>query len=68
MPRKLRIEYEDAIYHMMNRGNRHNPIFRNDADRKRFLATLAEPCTKTDWQVHARAIPFIWLSRHPRQI
>ncbi len=53
MPRALRIEYPGAIYHVMNRGDRREPIFRDDFDHKRFLATLAEACTKTDWQVHA---------------
>lgn len=53
MPRKLRIEYPGAIYHVMNRGDRREPIFRDDADRKRFLETLGETCVKTDWQVHA---------------
>ena len=53
MPRALRIEYPGAIYHVMNRGDRREPIFCDDTDRRRFLATLAEACTKTDWQVHA---------------
>ena len=53
MPRALRIEYPGAIYHLMNRGDRREPVFRDDADRRRFLATLAEACTKTDWQIHA---------------
>ncbi len=53
MPRALRIEYPGAIYHVMNRGDRREPIFRDDADRKRFLATLCEACIKTDWQIHA---------------
>ncbi len=53
MPRKLRVEYSGAIYHVMNRGDRREPIFKDDEDRKRFLATLAECCGKTDWQVHA---------------
>ena len=53
MPRKLRLEYEGAIYHVMNRGDRREPIFKDDADRKCFLETLAECCGKTDWQVHA---------------
>jgi REP element-mobilizing transposase RayT len=53
MPRPLRIEYEGAIYHLMNRGDRREPIFRDDADRKRFLETLAETCAKTAWQVQA---------------
>ena len=47
------MEYEGAIYHIMNRGDRREPIFRDDADRKRFLETLGETCVKTDWQVHA---------------
>jgi hypothetical protein len=49
MPRTLRIEYPGAIYHVMNRGDRREPIFRDDLDRRRFLGTLAEVCTKTDW-------------------
>ena len=53
MPRQLRIEYPGAIYHVMNRGDRCEPIFHDDFDRKRFVATLAEACLKTDWQVHA---------------
>ena len=53
MPRKLRVEYEGAIYHVMSRGDRREPIFKDDADRELFLATLEECCTKTDWQVHA---------------
>lgn len=53
MPRQLRIEYPGAIYHVMNRGDRREPIFHDDSDRQRFLATLGEACTKTDWQMHA---------------
>lgn len=39
MPRKLRMEFEGAIYHGMNRGDRHEPIFREDRDRNCFLET-----------------------------
>jgi REP element-mobilizing transposase RayT len=53
MPRQLRIEYPGAIYHLMNRGDRREPIFYDNTDRKRFIATLGEVCVKTDWQVHA---------------
>ena len=42
MPRKLRVEYEGAIYHLMNRGDRREPIFVDDEDRKMFLKTLGE--------------------------
>lgn len=37
----------------MNRGDRREPIFQDDADRERFLATLGEACARTGWQVHA---------------
>src|SRR6266403_3065467 len=53
MPRKLRVEYEGAIYHVMNRGDRGEPIFLDEEDRQSFLQTLGEACAKTDWQVHA---------------
>ncbi len=53
MARKVRIEYPGAVYHLMNRGDRREAIFRDDADRERFLTTLGEACQKTDWQVHA---------------
>ena len=53
MARKLRVQYPGAIYHVMSRGDRREPIFKDDADRERFLATLGEACAKTGWQVHA---------------
>ncbi len=53
MARKLRLEYPGAIYHVINRGDRREPIFQDDRDRTRFLETLGEACGKADWQVHA---------------
>ena len=53
MARKLRVQYPGAIYHVMNRGDRWEPIFKDDEDRRRFLATLEAACAKTGWQVHA---------------
>ena len=53
MPRKVRIQYPGAIYHIMSRGDRRENIFFDDADRYDFLKTLAETCQKTSWQVHA---------------
>ncbi len=53
MPRQLRLEYHGAVYHVMNRGDRREDIFRDDEDRRLFLSTLAEACQKTLWQVHA---------------
>ena len=67
MPRALRIEYPGAIYHVMNRGDRREPILRDDWDHKRFLATLAEACTKTDWQGHAFCLLHRQLSHNSEQ-
>jgi len=53
MARKLRVQYPDAIYHLMNRGDHRERIFRSVQDRQLFLETLGEACAKTDWQVHA---------------
>ena len=53
MPRKLRVQYAGAIYHVMSRGDRREVIFADDQDPVQFLATLAQACQKTGWQVHA---------------
>jgi len=53
MARKLRIQYAGAIYHVMNRGDRREAIFRDDQDYEKFLGTLEETCGKAHWQVHA---------------
>ena len=53
MPRKLRVQYPGAIYHLMNRGDRREDIFEDDQDRRRFLETLGQTCDKTGWRVHA---------------
>jgi REP element-mobilizing transposase RayT len=51
--RRLRVEYPGAIYQMMNRGDRREPIFRDDADRQRFVETRGEARGRSGWQVHA---------------
>jgi REP-associated tyrosine transposase len=53
MARKLRVQYEGAIYHVMSRGNRRGDVFLDQSDRELFLKTLGEACAKTDWQIHA---------------
>jgi putative transposase len=53
MPRKLRVEYEGAIYHVMDRGDRREPIFKDDEDRQRFAEMLGEVCVRNGWRVHA---------------
>src|SRR3954469_14963737 len=53
MPRKIRVQYPGAIYHVMSRGDRREDIFYHDIDRQDFLKTLAEACQKTGFQVQA---------------
>jgi REP element-mobilizing transposase RayT len=60
MARKLRVEFEGAVYHVMNRGDQRERIFVDDEDRRLFLATLGEACAKAGWQIHA----FCLMSNH----
>jgi len=53
MPRQLRIEYEGAIYNVMSRGDRREPIFEDDKDRETLLKTLAQACGKAEREIHA---------------
>lgn len=53
MGRQRRVEFPGAIDDVINRGNRGEPIFRDDADRRCFLRTLGEAGAKTGSQVHA---------------
>jgi len=52
MPRKARVEYEGALYHVMDRGNRLEAIFCDDRDREVFLKTLGEASERCGWRVH----------------
>ncbi|MBP1935117.1 transposase [Ammoniphilus resinae] len=40
MPRKHRIWYPGAVYHIMCRGNHRHDIFRDEEDRQFYLTTL----------------------------
>jgi putative transposase len=53
MPRSPRIEFEGAVYHVMARGNRREPIVFNDSDRDMFVKTLGEAATKAGFEVFA---------------
>jgi putative transposase len=56
MARKLRLEYPGAIYHVLNRGDRREVIFRDDTDREQFFETLGQACERSGWQVHAYSL------------
>ena len=53
MPRKPRVEYSGAVYHVMCRGNGGQAIFADDLDRRMFLDVLDEVCERCDWRIHA---------------
>ena len=53
MARPLRIEFPGAVYHVMSRGNEKASIFRDDLDRRTFLAILASVVRKEDWRLHS---------------
>ena len=53
MARRPRIEFPGAVYHVVNRGDRRQPIFSDDEDRQTFIATLGETCSKAGWSIHA---------------
>ena len=42
MARPVRVEYAGALYHVMNRGNRRERVFRTVAEHRLFLDCLAE--------------------------
>jgi REP element-mobilizing transposase RayT len=53
MARPLRIAYPGAVYHVTARGNARQAIGRDDADRQRFVATLADTVTQYGVRCHA---------------
>ena len=53
MARPIRIEFAGAIYHVTARGNERRPVFRSDADRELFLATLGQAVALHGLRVHA---------------
>ena len=60
MARPLRIEFPNAIYHVMARGNGRQRIFHADADYQRMTDGLAKTIARTGWQVFA----FVWMPNH----
>ena len=53
MSRPLRIEFPGAVYHVTSRGDRREPIYRDDADRLAQLDVLAQAMDRFDAQVLA---------------
>ncbi len=55
MPRKVRIEFPGASYHVMARGNRLQPIFGapDGGDQELFLKTLGDTCERSGFRIWA---------------
>jgi putative transposase len=53
MPRSLRLEFENAWYHVMNRGARREEIFKDDECRKMFLEIVGESVRLFKIELHA---------------
>ncbi len=60
MARKPRIEYPDAFYHVICRGNQRQVIFRSDGDRKYYLERLEQYRERYGFKVYA----YVLMSNH----
>ncbi len=60
MARRLRIEFEGAIYHVMARGNARQDIVYDDEDRQRLLSDLERTVIRSGWDLLA----FVVMSNH----
>src|SRR5438094_920312 len=60
MARPLRIEFEDAIYHLCARGNARQPVFRDESDCDRFLKLLSESVERFE----AAILCFVLMGNH----
>lgn len=53
MARPLRLEFEGALYHVTARGNAGALIYRDDADRRRFVDFLGRTVERRGWLCYA---------------
>ncbi len=56
MARQLRVEFENAFYHITSRGNQREKIFYDAADRERFLEILRRTKERYGFLLHAYAL------------
>jgi REP element-mobilizing transposase RayT len=56
MARKLRIEFEGAIYHVLNRGNYRRDLFTSAGEAQAFVEALQEAVKIHGWRLHAYAV------------
>jgi len=56
MPTPLRVSYPGAVYHVMGRGNDKVEIFKDDADRVRYLDLLESVISECQLKIFAYAL------------
>ncbi len=56
MPRKQRIEYPGAVYHVISRGNYRKELFLKEQTGQSFEKALFEAVERCGWQMHAYVI------------
>jgi len=56
VPRKRRLEFEDAVYHVISRGNYRKDLFTQRGAGERFEETLLETVDRCGWKVYAYVI------------
>ena len=56
MPRKLRLEFSGACYHVINRGNYRRDVFASKGAAGAFEGCLFEACGKFGWRLHAYVV------------
>ena len=56
MPRKPRIHYEGALYHVIARGNNREYIFKNEIDKEEYLKKVTKYIDKYNGKLYAYVI------------
>ena len=56
MPRKERVEFPGAVYHVISRGNYRKELFESEGGGESFEATLFEATRRCGWTLHAYVI------------
>ena len=56
MARKPRIESNDGLYHIINRGNYRRDLFYSTKTKRAFESTIFEACEKSGWWLYAYVI------------
>lgn len=56
MARKLRIQYKNALYHVINRGNYRRDLFETAGAARAFEECLWKACEVHGWRLHAHVL------------